>query len=56
MHVVAVVPVFNLTVVVPIVTVLTSGISDIRNRSSEKSADYGNDFCESYHYGFPSVD
>ena len=48
-HVVAVVPVFNLTVVVPIVTVLTSGISDIRNRSSEKSAGYGNDFCESDH-------
>jgi hypothetical protein len=52
-HVVAVVPDFNLTVVVPIVTVLTSGISDIRNRSSEKSADYRNDFCESYHYDFP---
>ena len=53
MSVVPVVTVFDLTVVVAIVTVLASGVGDIGNWSSEKSADYGNDFCESYHYGFP---
>ena len=51
MSVVPVVTVFDLTVMVAIVTVLASGVGDIGNRSSEKSAGYGNDFCESYHYG-----
>ena len=38
MSVVSVVTVFDLTVVVAIVTVLASGVGDIGNWSSEKSA------------------
>jgi len=42
--IVPVIPVFYMTVVVAIIG---RGVGQIRNRRSQKSADYGDDLCES---------